>query len=90
MQSNPSRDLPNNLGGAIALGFGDEQSAYWGTIANDCITALVAGGIYDSAEAAVLALKNSNYLGAVKNGYEAYNGTDDAIKYFTEYKSTHQ
>lgn len=54
-------------------------------MANDCITALVAGGIYDSAEAAILALKNSNYLGAVKNGYEAYNGTD-AIKYFTEYK----
>lgn len=87
--NNNTQPEMHNLGEAITYGFMDEDAAYWGRLGNDVVTALISGGVYDSIEDAIRAVKDSNYLRAVKSGYESYSGADDAVRYFTEYKGGH-
>jgi hypothetical protein len=78
--------LPSNFGGAIGLGFSGEEGAYWGSIANDIVTALVSGLVFESAWAAAEALNESNFLLLIANGTIATSDINTIIAWFENWK----
>jgi len=74
--------LPTNFGGAIGLGFSNKQGAYWGTVTDDVITALVGGGLYADAEDAVKAMLAKNYLKAVASGATSADDANTIKEWF--------
>lgn len=78
--------MPGNFGGAIGMGFSGEEGAFWGSIANDVITALVSGGVYGNAEDAAIALRDSHYLEAVQSGAAATGDANTIVQWFEDWK----
>lgn len=81
--------LPTNFGGAIGLAFSGETGAYYGSMANDIITALVGGGAFQSAWDAAVAIKESNVLLGIANGTLSLGSINAAANYVEDWKETH-
>jgi hypothetical protein len=82
--------LPTNFGGAIGLAFSGETGAYYGSLANDIITALVGGGAFQSAWDAAVAIKNSNVLLGIANGTLSIGSINSAVTYVENWYQNHQ
>jgi len=81
--------LPGNFGGAIGLAFSGEQGAYYGSLANDIITALVGGGAFQNAWDAAQAIADSEVLLAIANGTGSLGNINAAAQYVEDWKATH-
>lgn len=82
--------LPTNFGGAIGLAFSGETGAYYGSLANDLITALVGGGVFQSSWDAAVAIRDSEVLLAIANGTLAVASINAAAAYVEDWFENQQ